>query len=360
MPSVGGRAVRILVVDDDSVFREEFSELLRDEHHSVTAVPSVAKALERLAEDEFDVVLTDLKMPRKSGLDLLREVRSRWPRTFVVMITGFATVETALQAMKLGAFDYLRKPFRADQVREALRLVAQQREFEAPADTQRDPAREARSLADGGLHEVLFFGDPHPAPQTHLHVEPLNPENPVGLAERTESFVAEYPNGAVVLSGVERLLEAHRLEDVVGVLDRMRTALGGHGPLRVAFNPRRLGPTEALALGGAVSAEETHATLEALANPIRRQVLVRLAETPSSFGEAMRAAGIEDSPKMSFHMRKLVDSGLVIHESERYRLTPRGDAGVRLLSEAMFLPPASDSGNLAFPKGRAGPTRSTP
>jgi CheY-like chemotaxis protein len=349
------QVVRILVVDDDTVFREELTDLLRDDGHIVASAASVAKALETLDHDEFDVVLTDLKMPRQGGLDLLREVRHRWPRTLVVMVTGYATVETALEAMKLGAFDYVRKPFRAEQVRETLRLVAQEHEFEAPADARRDPAREAEALASGGRYEVLFVGDPAPAPRPHLHVEPLDPDNPVVLTERSEAFLAAHPNGAVVVSGVERFLETHRLEDIVGVLDRLRRDVAGHGPLRVGFNPRRLTPAAAVALGAAVSAEETHGTLEALANPIRRRVLQRLHEAPASFSEVMRSAGLDDSPKMSFHLRKLLEAGLVRHESDVYRLTTRGEAGVRLLSEATFLPPADDAGNLAFPKqGSAG------
>jgi DNA-binding response OmpR family regulator len=345
--------VRILVVDDDTVFREELADLLREDAHAVAAAPSVLKALELLESDEFDVVLTDLKMPRQGGLELLRDIRSRWPRTLVVMVTGYATVETALDAMKLGAFDYVRKPFRIEQVRETLRLAAQEHEFESPDDAYRDPVREARTLAAGGKHEVLLFAEQRTPDEPHLHFEPLDPENPSRITVRAEAFLAEHSNAAVVLSGVERLLERHQLEDVVGVLDRLRTDLAGHGPLRVAFNPRRVAPSVAIALGGAVSAEETHAIFEALANPIRRKVLQRLVQAPASFGEAMQAAGLDDSPKMAFHLRKLVETGLVAHEGETYRLTARGKAGARLLMDATFPPPAGASGNLAFPGRRS-------
>ncbi|MGP8077179.1 MAG: response regulator [Thermoplasmata archaeon] len=344
--------MRILVVDDDAVFREELTDLLRDDGHLVTAVPSVLKALESLEHEEVEVVLTDLKMPRQGGLELLREVRNRWPRTFVVMVTGYATVETALDAMKLGAFDYLRKPFRIEQVRETLRLVAQEHEFESPQETYRDPIREARTLATSGKHEVLLFAEHRPPDEPHLRGEPLDPENPSRLPERVEAFLGEHPNAAVVIAGAERLLEHHRLEDIVAILDRLRGDLVGHGPLRVGFNPRRVTRTVAAALGGAVSAEETHAALEALANPIRRKVIQRLEQGPASFGEAMQAAGLDDSPKMAFHLRKLVETGLVLHEGETYRLTTRGSAGARLLSDATFLPPAGASGNLAFPGRR--------
>src|SRR5208282_6375503 len=100
-------------------------------------------------------------------------------------------------------------------------------------------------------------------------------------AERVEAFLGDHPNAAVVIAGAERLLEHHRLEDIVAILDRLRGDLAGHGPLRVGFNPRRVTRTVAAALGGAVSAEETHAALEALANPIRRKVIQRLEQGPA-------------------------------------------------------------------------------
>jgi CheY-like chemotaxis protein len=352
--------VRLLVVDDDKVFREELGELLREEGHSVSIEASVAKALEVLESAEFDVVLTDLKMPRASGLELLGEIRSRWPRTMVVMITGFATVETALEAMKGGAFDYVRKPFRLEQIRETLRLADQEREFEAPEGSERNPLTEARSLANGGRHEVLFFDDPVPATEPHIHPVRVEPGDLVNIADRCVSFLADHPNGAVVIGGAERLIAVHRLEDVVALFGKLREALAGHGPLRVAFNPRRVPATVATALAGSIAPGETHSTLEALANPIRRDALLRVSEGSATFSELMHAAGLDDSPKMSFHVRKLVESGLFRHDGEVYVLTPRGEAAVGLLRDAAFLPPSSDTVNLAFPRGGHGSRKSPP
>lgn len=341
--------MRILVVDDDSVFRQELSDLLVEDGHTVASASSAPKALEVLASEEMDVVLTDLKMPRQSGLELLREVRHRWPRTLVVMITGYATVETALEAMKLGAFDYIRKPFRADQVQETLRLVEQEHAFESAPDSYRDPMREARALADGGAHDVLLLG---PYPRTsegHLTIEPYDPAQPVLLVDRIEGFIQGHPKAAVVIAGVDRMVDGHRLEDIVGILDRLRGDLAGHGPLRVGINPRRVSESVATAIAGAVSKDETDATLEALSSPIRRNVLHRLAEGPATFGDAMQSTGLVDSPKLSFHLRRLVEAGLVAHENDTYRLSSRGQAAVRLLLVVNFLPPTGAEENLAFP-----------
>lgn len=344
--------MRLLIVDDDAIFREELADLLRDEGHQASVAPSVPKALEALEHEEVDVVFTDLKMPRQSGMELLREVRKRWPRTLVVMITGFATVETAIEAMKLGAFDYIRKPFQINQVQQTLQLVAAERKFKEGVEGARDAWEEARAVADGGRHEVLFFGEPPASPIPHIHVERLDPSNPSQLEATAIAFAREHPNAAVVISGTEKMLEDHKLHDILEILGRVRDGLEGHGPLRVGFDPRKTPSDAAAALGSVVAAKETHETLEALSSPIRRKALERLAPAPASFSEIMRAVGLDDSPKMSFHMRKLVDDGLVSHDGVTYRLTPRGESASRLLRETSALPPPGPAGNLAFPARR--------
>ena len=112
----------------------------------------------------------------------------------------------------------------------------------------------------------------------------------------------------------------------MGILDRLRNDLVGHGPLRVGFNPHHVTQSVAVALGAAVSADETHATLDALANPIRRKILQRLAEATASFGTTMQSVGLSDSSKMSFHVRRLVETGLTL---PRRRTVPSDRAGGR-------------------------------
>src|SRR5579871_1587329 len=131
--------MRLLVVDDNSVFRQELGELLESEGHTVELAASVDQAVERLEAGIYDLVLTDLKMPRQTGMDLLRIVRERWPNVLTVMITGRAGIDTAVEAMRLGAFDYIAKPFRPDQLREMLQLAAAERTFVRAGDARRRP-----------------------------------------------------------------------------------------------------------------------------------------------------------------------------------------------------------------------------
>ena len=110
-------SARILVVDDERSMREFLEILLRKEGYDVTTAGDVDGALMALASDDFDLVITDMQMPGRSGLDLLRGIREAQADALVVMITAFATTETAIAAMKEGAYDYLTKPFKVDEIK---------------------------------------------------------------------------------------------------------------------------------------------------------------------------------------------------------------------------------------------------
>jgi two-component system response regulator PilR (NtrC family) len=108
---------RILVADDEQSMRDFLEILLGRAGHDVVCVGSGESALKRVdLEEYYDIVLTDLKMDGISGLDVLREVQSLSPGTQVIVMTAYATAETAIQAMKSGAYDYLTKPFKVDVV----------------------------------------------------------------------------------------------------------------------------------------------------------------------------------------------------------------------------------------------------
>src|SRR5262249_24533582 len=106
----------ILVVDDERSMREFLRIALTRAGHEVTAVESPAAAAVEYKTREFDVVITDLKMSGGTGLDVLDGVKATRPHTQVVVVTAFATPETAVDAMKRGAYDYLSKPFKVDEI----------------------------------------------------------------------------------------------------------------------------------------------------------------------------------------------------------------------------------------------------
>jgi len=107
---------RILIAEDNDLNRINLTELLSDEMHSITAVRDGKEAIEAFTRDRYDLVITDLKMPNVDGLQLLRFVKELNPENVVIMMTGYATVSSAVEAMKLGAFDYITKPLKDELV----------------------------------------------------------------------------------------------------------------------------------------------------------------------------------------------------------------------------------------------------
>ena len=107
---------RILVVDDEMIVCESCKRILEEESYEVETALSGKEAFEKMKANPFDIVITDLKMPGIDGMEILNTFRKEYPDSIIIMITGFSTVETAVEAMKLGAFDYIPKPFTPDEV----------------------------------------------------------------------------------------------------------------------------------------------------------------------------------------------------------------------------------------------------
>ncbi len=140
----------ILVADDEDGLRRFIADALTGAGHRVTEAADGAAALRELAARRFHVLVTDLRMPDVDGMELLRTARARWPETEVVVVTAHATVDTAIEAMKLGAFDYLQKPLRSPT---ELRLVIARAVERASLQAWKD-----RTSDDDG--PPLSYGDP--------------------------------------------------------------------------------------------------------------------------------------------------------------------------------------------------------
>jgi DNA-binding NtrC family response regulator len=114
----------VLVVDDERAMRDMLASALRDYGYRVEAEPCAKDALARLAQQDFDVVLSDVRMPGQSGLELVGELRRLRPRLPVILMTGGATAEAAGEALRAGAFDYVSKPFDIERVLLVVELAA--------------------------------------------------------------------------------------------------------------------------------------------------------------------------------------------------------------------------------------------
>lgn len=131
------RTVSILVVDDEQIVLDSIKRHLKKDDYVIHTAKDAREALDLFETTPVDIVLTDLMMPEIDGLELMKEIKSRVPGTPVIMITGYATINTALQATQLGAFDYIAKPFTRVELKSVIQRAA-------------DVVVKAGTAADGG------------------------------------------------------------------------------------------------------------------------------------------------------------------------------------------------------------------
>ncbi len=177
--------IRILIVDDDEVCREILKDAVEDVSAEVALAADGREALARLAEHPFDVLITDLNMPDIDGLTLLRQARERYPQILTIIITGYGSLESAVEAIRQGAYDYIQKPFRIDEIAIATRnAVDKVRILQERARLLEELERAYRRLrildvndtGGGATQGTASAGDPGGSPCVLLsrHLVPLS------------------------------------------------------------------------------------------------------------------------------------------------------------------------------------------
>ncbi len=149
------RTVTLLVVDDEQVVLDSIRKHLKKDNYEIHTAMNAREALDFFAASPADIVLTDLMMPEIDGLELMKEIKSTSPNTPVIMITGYATINTALQATQLGAFDYIAKPFTRSELKSVIQRAANVIE-KAGAESEEAVGRgEAKMEPPGGKLKTI-------------------------------------------------------------------------------------------------------------------------------------------------------------------------------------------------------------
>ena len=121
---------RVLIVDDEKGMRDFLSILLKKEGYAVAQSESADRAAEQIGKGEFDLIISDISMPGKSGLEVLKQTKAANPDTPVILITAYASTESAIEALKLGAYDYIVKPFDVEELKAVVRNALEKRRLE--------------------------------------------------------------------------------------------------------------------------------------------------------------------------------------------------------------------------------------
>ena len=141
---MSSKQASILVVDDERSVTDLLSAGLEEEGYICFTAPSGEDALRRLSKDNTNVVLLDLRLPGISGMDVLREIASAYPEVAVIVITAAASAETAVEAMKIGAVDYITKPFELERVNDSIAAVLKAPRVQASQPTPKEEGAETR------------------------------------------------------------------------------------------------------------------------------------------------------------------------------------------------------------------------
>lgn len=139
------KKANILVIDDEEIIRLGYARTLAGDHCKVELAWNGTEALSVLERHPFDVILLDLRMPGMDGMTVLKTIKERWPESEVIIITGYPSVETAKEAVRLGAYDYLTKPVDPDDVIHATKGAMRQKKWTLHKDPRGEDERNGSS-----------------------------------------------------------------------------------------------------------------------------------------------------------------------------------------------------------------------
>ncbi|NMC44389.1 MAG: sigma-54-dependent Fis family transcriptional regulator, partial [candidate division Zixibacteria bacterium] len=167
----------ILVVDDEQIVLNLVEDTLTDEGYTVTTTLSAHAAIELVKKNYFDFVLTDIRMPEMNGIELIKQIHQIAPTVGVIFMTGYANLDTAKQAIKEGAYDYIMKPFELSEIRQAIARAVQQKQNATEATL----SQELNKIT--GLSNLMYAsGDPVSLLQLSLSFAVIQGSGEIGVA----------------------------------------------------------------------------------------------------------------------------------------------------------------------------------
>ena len=137
---------RILIIEDEKSLREVLRILLEEEGYEITTASNGLEGMDYIQNDIFDLVVTDIKMPKADGFEVLKKVKGISPSTIVIMITAFGTTESTIEAMKLGAYDYIHKPFKIDEIRHVIQKAFEKKNLSEELSLLREKIKSSFGL----------------------------------------------------------------------------------------------------------------------------------------------------------------------------------------------------------------------
>lgn len=344
--------MKILIVDDDEIFLDRMKKILTIHQYFVVTASSGEEALVELNQDKFDLILTDLKMPNLSGLDLTKRIREKGIDSIIIIITGYGTIESAVEAMKAGAYDYILKPFDADTLLHKIKEV--ETEIKLREDLKISKIMEKSAL--GELQELIDIPD-YESPYLVISdedpdkiIKKLNLTNIIPiwlnfeqngdriipsklhvLKSKIEEFVNKNVKGTIIFQGIEEILRVHDWDAVKRFLIYLQSdiiTLGFSLLIILKKDTISLDKTCQTLLQDALSLlinPAFNGIVTLLSHPIRKDIINLLkTEKKLNFNKILKKLNIARSSILAFHINKLEEELVFEKVDNFYSLSSRG------------------------------------
>ncbi len=336
---------RILIVDDEKGMRITLKDLLAEEGYQVDAVENGKTALATIKSEEYDVILLDVILPDIDGLEMVGEIRRRSPNSQIVIITGYGTIDDGVRALKMGAQEYICKPFKKGEIQGAVKRVLGEAKLKEKIGIRRrseDGMDIFKGMLDFGSPGMcITTRDPKELKKAHgLEIPVARLVDLEKMGAKIEKFTRENQKAVVLIYGFEVLVKKHPPQKLEKFISNINGALfSNEAHLILAYDEASmdLGAFEELIRN--VSKPHVYAAFDVLASVKRRDILLYLdAYGESSFTGLKNVMKIKNAPALSFHLRTLKNVGMVRGDrGKRYFLTQMGRDVCELLKrfEAM-------------------------
>jgi DNA-binding response OmpR family regulator/DNA-binding transcriptional ArsR family regulator len=325
---------KILVVDDEETARITLEALLKKEGYELAIAKNGKEAIEKIKSDNFDVALVDLVMPDMDGMFVLNEIKAKNPGTHVIMITGFGTIESAVEAMKVGATDYISKPFKKNEIENLVRRTLEEAKFtgriEAGEEAEDGFELFKNLITHGSSGLCITKQDPAEIEDKYeLDDVPINPlEGPDKLASDINEFIKNNENAVVLVDGIEQLVTQSSIDTMKKFISDLNDNLTKSSSRAILlYDSKEIDARLSNDFMQVIARPYTRQISDILSHPLRRDIIRFLGKNKVSiFTSIKQELEVEDPPKLSFHLRNLRSAGIIEQDSERrYFLTDRGE-----------------------------------
>lgn len=341
-------ALRILVVDDDAVFLDKMKKNLSIDRHSITTALSGEEALETLKETAFDLVITDLRMKELSGIDLIKKMREKGIDANVIVLTGYGTINSAVEAMKYGAYDYLLKPLRLPTLRSKISEVGKEQQFRnelAVPEMTHELERSETSIAEM-TPPYLIISTRNPddvinsfslTDASTVHVSYIEGQGKIApsklhlLRDSISDFAKQQDKGTIVFDGIQDLLMTHRWKNLKKFIRYLQEEIisSDYTLLFLIDEESPENGYDQILLHDALSILSVRTfeiILDIISHSIRKNIITLLmTRGPTRFNKIAEELEIENTATLTFHIKKLVRESVLKKEDSSYALSARGE-----------------------------------